>query len=167
MARSTSPASYSCPARFATIDGCSGSMTAPRSRIARASSSRPCSCTALVQPVQRVAHVRVLLEHLAQDPLRTGRVARVAIHEEKSLGRPRAQQPRLQLQRALHRRPRAIHGLGDFTERLGDRELGMSLGELRVDLDRPLQFLARTIRVAPVQQLAAGEVMLVGLEVGS
>jgi len=118
------------------------------------------------QPVQRIAHVRVLIEHLAQYPLGTGRVARVAIHEEKSLGRPRAQQPRLQLQGALHRRPRAIHGLGDFIERLGDRELGMGLGELRVDRDRPLQLLARPIRVAPVQQRASGEVMLVRTEVG-
>jgi len=36
----------------------------------------------------------------------------------------------------------------------------MGLGELRVDLDRPLQLLARPIRVAPVQQRASGEVML-------
>ncbi len=119
-----------------------------------------------LQPVQRVAHVRVLVEHLAQHSLRARRVARVAIQQQKSLGRARPHQPRLQLQGALDRRARPIHGLRGFLERLGDRELGMGLRELRVERDRPLQLLARTLRVAPVQQCASGEVMLVGIEVG-
>ena len=42
----------------------------------------------------------------------------------------------------------------------------MGLRELRVERDRLLQLLARRLPVAPVQQCASGEVMLVGIEAG-
>ena len=73
----------------------------------------------VAQPQQRVAHVWVLREHLAQRPLRAGGVRRVTRHEHETLGRPGTQQPWLQLQRAFDRPPCAIHFFLSAAERLG------------------------------------------------
>ena len=119
------------------------------------------------EPVERVHHVGVLLERLAQDGLGTRPVGFGLLREQQAAGRQGARHAGLEAERTIEGlvRPRVFLLLDD-PDQVGDGELGMGGREPRIELDRCLQ-LRPGVTVdpdSPPQQLPAGEEMLVGVQ---